>query len=234
MKKIFLLLVIAFSMIACEKETRDCPVSTEKIFTQNGFIKVRAGEIFQIKIKRGPSFQIIAKGCANDLEDLVTTLEPGGYLDIHYNRYKNGRYRVDIEITMPSLSQINLAGASNAVVNGFENQTTTLTTVLSGTAKSTIDRVPANVSLDLSGASALTLMGNATELKGNIAGDARLHAYGATATNVDIATAGTSKAFVVPEQNFTALASGDSRIYYKGNPINKDIEESGTGRVIHE
>ena len=78
------------------------------------------------------------------------------------------------------------------------------------------------------------LHGTTGDLIANVAGASKLHAYTATFSDIDIYTDGTAKAYVQSTKSLVALASGNSRIYYKGSPASVNIEESGTAKVIHE
>jgi len=235
MKKLLMLLCIGFTMASCEKEKRDCPSAVEKTFNLIGFNKITAAENFSVHVVRGTAYSIKAKGCADDLSDLaLTTGQTGGFLEIKYNHYRNDRYKVDIEITMPALNSLNLAGSATGTVSGFGGQTSSLRTILGGTAQCNIDGLPVRLEAANSGASVLNITGNTNEISGSFSGDARLNGYGAAAPMADLLTSGTAKAYVVAQQKLIAKATGASRIYYKGDPNDKQIEETGNGRVIHE
>ncbi|RYF80161.1 MAG: DUF2807 domain-containing protein [Chitinophagaceae bacterium] len=233
MYKLILGLALAFSFFSCEKEKRDCPSSSEKTFVNTGFTRISAGETFNLTIKQGAAFSIKAKGCSNDLNDLVVS-EQNGVLTIRYNRHESGRYRVDFDITLPALSSIALDGAATANLTGFSQQAINLKTVLNGSSKCTVNDLPVLLSAELSGTSVLTVAGTASDLIAHLSGAANLHAYGARFTDADVYTSGTAKAQVQVQTSLAALASGDSRIYYKGAPTSVNIEQSGTAKVIHE
>ena len=233
MKKIILGLALIVDFVSCEKEKRECLSSTEKVFSNTGFSRIAAGETFTVTIKQGAAYSIKATGCSNELNDLVLNDE-NGMLTIRYNQYKSNRYRVDFEITMPALSIIALDGAASGTVSGFSQQSINMKANLSGAAKCTINDLPALLSTELSGTSALTVLGSATDLIAHLSGDSKLNAYGATFSDVDVYTSGTAKAQVQVTRTLFAQASGDSRIYYKGNPGSVNAEQSGTAKVIHE
>ena len=233
MYKLILGLALAFSFVSCEKEKRDCPSSTEKTFVNTGFNRISAGETFNLTIKQGATFSIKAKGCSNDLNDLVLS-EQNGVLTIRYNQHENGRYRIDFDITLPALSSIALDGAATATLTGFSQQAINLKTVLNGSTKCTVNDLPALLSAEVAGTSALTVSGTSSDLIAHLSGDSKLYAYGASFNDADVYTSGTSKAQVVVHKSLAALASGDSRIYYKGAPTSVNIEQSGTAKVIHE
>ena len=233
MTRILFGLILAVVFTACEKEKRECPSSAEKTFDKTGFTRLSMGGTFNVKVTQGNAFTIKARGCSQELDELVLT-EQNGTLSVTYNQQRNDRYRVDFEITMPVLSSVALDGAATGAVSGFGQQASFLKAVLSGTAKCTITDLPALVNAELSGAAELTLNGNAPDLIAHLSGDAKLNAYSATFADADVYTSGTAKAKVVVQQSLFAQASGDSRIYYKGNPGNVNAEQSGTAKVIHE
>lgn len=234
MKKIILLAGFALALFSCSKEKRECPGSAEKDFSLTGFTKINLGDANTVTITKGDNFSIKAKGCSNDLADLDLSIEPGQFLDIKFKSWRKERYRVDFVITLPTLVGVNLSGASKATVSGFQGQNTVIRTLLSGASECTLNGAGINVQIDISGASKLTASGATESLYGSISGASTLEAYGVNATEVDITASGNSKAYVRPLERFFAEASGNSRIYYKGNPAAKHFETSGNGKIVQE
>lgn len=234
MKKWILFTALSVLLFSCEKEKQECPSSTEKIFNLVDFSRITAGETFKVNIVKGANFSIKARGCANDLADLQMTIGNGETLDIRYNKFKHNRYRIDFTITMPHLVSIIASGASDFTIDGFGGQPSVLRTVLSGTAICKLNGTGINSAFDLSGTSKLTVTGETLSFYGTASGDSRVYGYGLNANEVDIVVSGTSKAWVNPLQTIYVLGSGDSRIYYKGNPAEKHFMLSGTSQVIKE
>lgn len=235
MKKIILLAgLTAVLLTACDKEKRECPGAAEKTFVLDGFTKIKAGETFKITVVKGDVFSIKANGCTNDLADLEVAVLTGGFLDIKYKTFRRDRYRVDFTITMPTLTGIHLSGAAEGTVAGFAGQNAVTRYVLSGNAITVATGSAINAQVDLSGTSSLVINGNTESLYGNISGNARLNAYDLSATEVDISVSGTSKAWVKPVQAIYAEASGEARVYYRGNPPTTAFSTSGNGRIIKE
>lgn len=230
-------LVCAFVLTffsSCEKEKRECPDATEKTIAVSGFNKIEAGESFKIDIQKAANFSLKASGCSDDLEDLLLTVDDNNILHIRYKDFRRSRYQVKMTITLPYLVAVNLSGVAKANIDGFAGQSSSIRTVLSGNSEAILNGTGINTSIELSGTSRLTLKGSTLSLYGNISGDARLFSYELSATEVDIATSGTAKGYVYPQQEFYVIASGESRVYYKGNPATKQIETDGTAKVIKE
>ncbi len=233
MKKIALAILIALTAFSCTKE-KDCPGRGEKDVTLTNFSRIVAGDNFNLIVKQGNAFTVKGRGCTKDLEDLELTERQDGSLLINYSRSSNHRDPLSLEITMPALLRLQLDGVATATVSGFEQQGTAMRLVVGGVAKCAATSLPAFVYAEGSGVGTVTLTGSAPDLIARFSGDAKLNAYGATFADADVTTSGTAKAYVQVQQSLSAIASGNSRIYYKGNPVQMHAEESGTSRVIKE
>jgi hypothetical protein len=234
MKNWILIFSVTLIFFSCDKEKQECPGATERIFAITGFTRVNTVDAHQVTITRGNEFSIKANGCATDLNDLELTLESNQILNIKYKNFRNDRYRVDFTITMPLLVAVNLSGASKGIISGFGGQNTVIRTMLSGASECSVTGTGINASIDLSGASKLYLSGNTESLYGTISGASELRSYDVAATEVDISVSGSSKAYVRPVNVFFAKASGNSSVYYKGNPNTTHFETSGNSKIIRE
>jgi Putative auto-transporter adhesin, head GIN domain len=234
MKNRVLSFALTLLLASCEKEKQECPGLSEKTFANTGFARINAGDAHHVTVFKGTEFSIKANGCTSDLNDLELTVDANHILDIRYKNHRKNRYRVDFTITMPLLVTVNLSGAAKGTINGFGGQNSVIRTVLSGASECTVSGTGINASLNLSGASKLVISGNTESLYGSVSGASQLEAYDVAATEVDIDVSGSSKAYVRPLEVFFAAASGNSRIYYKGNPPTKHFETSGNGKIIRE
>ncbi|MDP4262860.1 MAG: head GIN domain-containing protein [Bacteroidota bacterium] len=230
LKKWVFLPSLLFLLFSCNKHPENSPV-IEKEFNLAGFNKIYAGERFNLVITKSNDFHIKIKGPAGDVNDITMSVT-NNILDIQYTPDEGLRSKVDLVITLPMLVQLNLSGASNATVNGFHNVTHVIRAVLSGASTCILNGTGINTQIDISGASGLYVIGSTKSLYGTISGAGKLNAYDLTATEVDISASGRSEARVKTIQSLFAEASGGSCILYKGNPIIKNIQTSGGGRVI--
>ncbi len=236
LKKYYLLLVVPMLFAACQKENQECPGSVEKDITRSNFSSVAAGETFGVEIIKGNTCTIKASGCSNDLNDLEVSVSADDILSIQYNHYKSNRYRVDFVITMPILISVNAGGTAKVNVSGFELQPTTLNVTAGGAAECDINGAPQYMTFTIGGTAELGITSTAqiSSLIGSTGGTSRISAYQAPAKKIYVQAAGTSKIYVSPVDELKAGASGDSRIYYKGAPVNIETQQTGTGKVIRE
>ena len=232
-KTILLCSIVAVAALSCNKD-KECPSSTEQSFALENFSRIAAGENFQVTIRKGTTYSVKASGCSRDLSELELSIGNGQLLEAKYSRYRSSRYRVYLDITLPVLSSVQLSGASRATDNGFADQPSSIRAALSGVAECTLNGTGINTYLDLSGESKLNVSGNTESLSGNMSGASQLNSYGLTSNEVDLTTSGLSKAYVAPLNALYASASGDSRVYYKGNPPLTSIQMSGTAKVIRQ
>ena len=106
---------------------------------------------------------------------------------------------------------------------------------LSGSTNFNINTNTALIDADVSGNSRLTINGTAKSIIANISGQAKYNGYGLMAIdNAVVKASGQANVHVNAGKVFTADASGQSKIYYKGNPVTKNITQTGMAKVINE
>jgi hypothetical protein len=223
-----------FLFASCEKDHREDSPVIEKEINLTGFARVYALDKFTVTITKGNNFSIKVKGPSNDVNDIDFKLTSGNTLDIQYRTYYRKRPAITIVITMPDLLSVVLAGAANATVNGFGGQNHVMRTILSGASKCIVNGTGINAQVEASGASVLTINGATASLYGSISGASKLMAYDLAADEVDIDVSGASHAWVKVQSSLFAVASGGSKIYYKGNPGQKHTEATGGSLIIQE
>jgi hypothetical protein len=218
---------------SCDKD-KDHSNNIEKSFDITGATKILSKNGYKITVTKGNEYSFKAKGPAEHVNDLVVTRRNGGFIDIQYEHTVSNRPFIEINITMPDLVQINLSAASQAVINGYEDDNHVLRAMLSSASKCTINGAPINVAVDISNASQLDINGTTDNLYGAISDAGKLNAYNLTSKEVDIeASIGSEAKVKVVEKLFASALTG-SRIYYKGDPAVKSIEASDGGQVIKE
>ncbi|MCB0559002.1 MAG: DUF2807 domain-containing protein [Lewinellaceae bacterium] len=229
-----ILLLPALLFSSCEDasySSSSCPASEQRSFNVSGFTRVDAGENFRLQIQPGETFSLTAEGCTRDLDELELDLH-NGELEIRYDRNRNNRRQVDITITMPALDGFNISGVAEANVLRFGAHDDFHATV-SGAAEASFSGDMEQLTVNLSGTAKLKLNGTTDNLEVQLSGNPRLEAYNLPAKVADIEASGAAKAWVLASESLRVDASGNCRIYYKGNP-STDIRLSGASEVVHE
>lgn len=218
---------------SCRKEASNCTGTSQKSFELTGFDKIYAGETFILDVQKGNSFSIQASGCSLDVAETEMNVN-NNILDISFSKYRSGRNKVHITVTMPELFSFALSGNAEGKASGFEVQSQTMRTVLSGNASCEINYTPSQLNFEMTGNTSLTLRGSSSSIWGELSGNCRLNASELVSREVDMSATGNSTARVNVLEEFYAFASGNSKIYYKGNPSITFFETNSNGEIIRE
>ncbi len=204
-------------------------------FSEKYFENIDLGGSAYAEIKQGPEFRIIIDGDQNDVEDMRVRKKGQTLIIEPKNTILNwqDRGRVNIRIEMPDLKNIAVSGAVRGIMKGFDkNHDYDIET--SGASRLTVSSLMANkITADITGASKLTLIGTAIELKADLGGSANLAAFGLSADNANVDASGAASVETKTLKSLKAVSSGASKIRYKGSN-NIKIETSGAGSVEQE
>ncbi|MCY7351218.1 MAG: PspC domain-containing protein [Cytophagaceae bacterium] len=200
-----------------------------------GFQKLEISGNFYVEVKQGTAYRVELDGNRRDVQD-VRVRTDGDALNIGYgDGFRiNRRKRVNVRITMPSLSGVEFMGATRAEVKGF-NQNTDLDVQLTGASTAVFTSLNAQtIDAEVSGAARLTLVGNAQTLKADISGASQLKAASLKTAEADVDASGASSAQVFVEKKLQATATGASHIGYKGSATDVNKSTSGGSSVDRE
>ena len=170
----------------------------QRSYSVADFDQLEMGDAFKINVEQGEAHNVVVKGDARNLDDLLVYVE-SGTLKVRFDDYRNRRHQTYITIAMPQVKGLNFSGASTATVSGLVSDN--------------------RLDVVVSGASKLTLNGYGEFLNSSISGASRLYAFDYLAQEVYTDVSGASKARVYAEVRLDAIASGASYIGYKGEPV---------------
>ncbi|WP_149240722.1 head GIN domain-containing protein [Dyadobacter sp. 32] len=198
-----------------------------RTFSVSGFNRLAMGSAFKIDVKQGASYSVTAEGRSEDLSDIESSVS-GGELKLRYknNGWNKNRKTVHVRITMPNLQGVDFSGATEVTVGRFSG-VKNMDIEVSGASKVSMELAAQKVSMDLSGASSLVLVGKCDVLNGEVSGASSFKGKDFPAREVNIEASGASSAAVVASAAIHAEASGASSIRYSGDA--KDIHSSTSG-----
>ncbi|MCH8332082.1 MAG: DUF2807 domain-containing protein [Bacteroidetes bacterium] len=131
-------------------------------------------------------------------------------------------HRVEIEIHMPYLEELELSGATNGRIDGFNLDRLKLD--LSGANKTTLTSNIGNLDINLEGASSLELIGKGNSLNADISGASQLKAFNYQVDNATLNLDGICKAQIMVDGQLDVDASGASKVTFRGNAnVRSDI-----------
>lgn len=224
------IILIAVSISSCEilQQGIEPRNPEEKTFDSKNFTKLEMGNAFHINVKQGNDFKIKAKGDKRDIDDLIVKVS-SGELKIYYTKWRVRRYRMEIEIEMPTLKEIDFSGASTSFVEGFTDLDE-LEIDLSGSSNATISAKARFYEIDLSGASVLDLEGGGKDMEADLSGASKLNAFDTRVERATMDVSGASTSRVNVSEKLNIRASGASKVRYRGNPqVSSNL--SGSSRV---
>jgi phage shock protein PspC (stress-responsive transcriptional regulator) len=205
-------------------------------FDLNDFDRVRVSGVYHVKIRRGDTYSVVARGPARQLRDLEISRD-GNQLIIRperelFNLRFNDHDPVLITIQLPRLTGTDLSGAVKADIAGFEGDDFTLSA--SGAVESVVAVNSRNMRIHASGACNTTVAGTGEHLKIEGTGACEIQAYRFRAANADVELTGASNARVFVTDRLNAEVTGPSHITYRGTPRTVNADESGPGRIEKE
>lgn len=229
MKQLFTALASLLLLVSCKKESLE--IAT-KNFNASDFNKLNMGSNLQINVTKASSFSVKAEGRMRDINDMKAEVQ-NGELKIWFTDNVQQRGQVNVSISMPSLTLFNFNGNSRVTVSNF-TEAEEMQGSISGNTKVKLNATVRNFKFDLSGNSELIVNGNAELVKANVSGNSFLNAYGVNSKSAEAIATSNSKIKVFTSISLNASASGNSHIYFKGNPSDRFFAESDNSKIIEE
>ncbi len=226
MKKIgtavlLLILLLAVSVFATnEYVTKD--------YNFQGFTGVSVASGMKLDVKQGGSFEVKVQTKENNF-DRIRVEQRGNILEFSILPFSNIHERVEISVTIPVLTFIELSGGSiaNIAINVPDKN---FNAELSGGSSLTGNLQTQRLEIAASGGCRTEMTGRADSLKINASGGSRvkLDNFSVKVSRLDLS--GGSMVDIYVTELMDINASGGSRIFYKGNPrLGKTSFSGGAG-----
>ncbi|MDO7883956.1 GIN domain-containing protein [Hymenobacter cheonanensis] len=204
------------------------------------FNEVEVHGAFRVVVRQGDSYKVEAAGRTADLADvrldvrgdrLVVRNRAGGSLFSAFDMNKNP---ILVQITLPTLRHLELSGACQADVSGFQGEDLRLEASSASSTRLNVN-VP-HLEVTASSASRVDLSGAAEELSIDGSSASQVEALGLRATRVDLDLSSASQARVHATEELKADLSSGSTARYTGNPgnVQKDLSSGSTLEQIND
>ncbi|MEP6947410.1 MAG: head GIN domain-containing protein [Acidobacteriota bacterium] len=161
-----------------------------------GFTKIKAENAIELSVAVTNGYSIVIKGDESVLPSVVTELQ-GDTLVISLKDKTVSRSRINVSVTLPELSALELIGATHATVKGVKSD---------------------ELKVAATGASSAEIEGQTRDLKINAIGASSVNAEGLKADKADVEAVGASKITVSVSDELKADATGASSVTYTGEP----------------
>lgn len=197
-------------------------------FAVMDFDRLEMGSGFIIDVEQSASFEVEARGDQRNLDDLEVFVS-GNTLTARFRNNANRNHSTRIEVRMPSLAGVNFSGGTRSRIEDFEGDQE-LDLFLSGAALCEVQAGYRKVKVILSGASKLDIEGLGDEMTAEVSGASELMAFDYPVRTAIVNVSGASFGKVTVSDDLDAIASGASRLLYRGSPsVTSDV--SGASSV---
>jgi phage shock protein PspC (stress-responsive transcriptional regulator) len=183
----------------------------QKQFEMKDFSKLSIAGNYVVEVQKG-DFRITANGQEEALSQTKVEIE-NSTLKIESDN-KTDNERVRIVIFMPTVREIDLAGATLSRVRGFD-KIEKLDVALSGASSSQINVNTDKLHIELAGASVLELKGKADRLKAQLSGGSFVEAQNIKIKEAEVSASGMSRINLGEVTNLKSNTSGGSSVNKK-------------------
>lgn len=194
----------------------------EVSFQYDDFEALKISSHFKVFVVQGDAFEVRLRGDEDDLDD-VSIRNRNNTLEVkRRNRdwgwWEEGEWpdEIGIYVVMPKLEALELSGACDGEISGFEDFDMELT--LQGASELEARIRPDYLEIDMNGASKLELEGSAEKIDARVTGASKLDAVDFRSETGDLNVNGASKASVFVTDELWVDANGISTVSYKGDP----------------
>jgi ribosomal protein L40E len=185
------------------------PVTQNQPFSNFTSVSVSSG--FEFAITQS-SFFIVKTTTDDNIQKYLQISKSGDTLSVELKPgYSITTSTLSVEISMPTLSRLELSGGSKGNATGFVSTN--------------------NFEIDASGGSRVQMQGQANDLTVNVSGGSQLNLSNFAVRNASVDLSGGSQAEIHPRGRIDANLSGGSHLFYSGNPTLGNINISGGATI---
>ena len=123
---------------------------------------------------------------------------------------RSGPLGFRVEVTLPNVTSLRISGAGNVIYHDIQQD---------------------ELSLDVSGAGTIDVMGKVNRLEADVSGAGRIAAYPLSAAHGRLRVSGAGNIKATASESVVARVSGVGKIKIAGNPPQRDTDVSGIGKI---
>ena len=178
---------------------------------------------FDVTIERGNDYTVEVRGSDNE-KSRYSIYTQGETLVIDYDDDRNnfwkrknfGDFKIEINITMPELREIDAAGGGKIRFRGFDEEEVKIK--LTGAVEANAGIDARNLTVEMTGACSLDLAGSGDYLNADITGACGLSAYGYEVREAEVQAHGASTAKVYVTEKLEIEKGMASTVSHRGEP----------------
>ncbi|WP_216726505.1 PspC domain-containing protein [Hymenobacter siberiensis] len=207
--------------------------SGRRTFDETGFTRVSVAGGYRVVVRHGNSFKIEAGGDDSALDNLRVERN-GDELVVKPSRsrkfFGDADHKVLIRIEMPSIDRLELAGAVQGDLGGFDRQEN-MRIEQAGASHLRLNGNYGNLKIDQAGACRTTATGQANNLTLNAAVACELAGANLKTRVAKVSLVGACKARLNVTESLKGDAVGASEIAYSGQPATVKVDAVGASSI---
>ncbi|HEX3046047.1 MAG TPA: head GIN domain-containing protein [Bacillota bacterium] len=230
MKKHFIGFMLAVMVIGVFALTVSGAGSNTRNYKNSGFTAVSVASGMKLEVKQGAKYAVTVQATARLLK-VIEVEQFGKRLEFSLPPFTITNSRIEIFITMPELTGLNLSGGSIADI-AMKVTDKDFDASLSGGSQLAGSLESRRMELNLSGGSQSHLTGEADALKVDASGGSQIRQESFMVNKASFSLSGGSTAYISVKETIDVDASGGAQVFYHGNPRLGRTSFSG-GAGIH-
>lgn len=232
---ILLIIAILFSLQSCDYERVNASgevTTVEHIFTD--FTGIDISSDFKAFITITESEESISIEADDNLHEHIVVELNGTILEIRLknNTCIKGNETLNAYISSDMLTSFEASGDSEIFLEN-ELQAEDVTIELSGDSKFDGLLTVTDLDVELRGDSKILLVGSTDKLEATAKGDSKIENFGFSVNKLEIDLSGDSEAYLTVHETIDISASGDSKLFYKGDASIVRQNLSGDSEIVN-
>lgn len=229
------LFILLFIGTGCEKDsfcTKGEGPQVSETIELPPFTGINLTTASDVTLHQGEQQEVIVTGQQNLIDKLKREVKNDTW-EIDFEGCTTGKSGIHIDITIPDLESIRIAGSGDIKGEGVFTELDDLNVKISGSGNIDLDAECEDLSCTISGSGDVRFAGSTIRETLKISGSGDLRAFDMIAEDVDIKISGSGSCEVTATQSLNVNISGSGDVYYKGNP-DIDVSISGSGNLSNE
>lgn len=221
-------------LTSCDHES----IRAEGVVTVNevqlsGYTGLEVSHAFEAYVKFSDSEEKIKIEANDNLHEKIVVKKEGNNLIVGLKKNTNvrGNATLKVYITTKNIDYYDISGASSLLLED-ELNAQTAEIRMSGASTFSGEIYVNELDIDSSGASDISLFGNADILGASLSGSSKIGSYDLITKELFIDLSGASDAYLTVTESIDIKASGASTLRYKGDATVNSEDLSGASEII--
>ena len=227
----FILFLLSLGAFGQKQFIVDANASMRQV--DGSFSKIKISGPLKVYLSQANEEAIAISASEEKYKKTIKTILKNNELHIYLegdNKLWRNNINPKVYVSFKQLTNLEISGASS-VMNVGSIKGNELSVDISGACKLAADIDVQELHFEISGASKAIISGNTNKLFLDCSGASDFSSFELQAKNAQIDVSGASDVDIKVSQSIQANASGASRLYYKGNPPETELKESGASKI---